>query len=55
MCFIELIATSHSWWSRAASEALLLSPLFCSHPFHRCVYVGDTDAWCEALSRSEEQ
>lgn len=26
-----------------------------SFPLHRCMYVGDTDAWCEAFSRSEEQ
>lgn len=36
-------------------KCCLLSSLFVFIPSRRCMYVGDTDAWCEAFSRSEEQ
>lgn len=60
---LDVLPGSHSWPPGARCEAIprrgvalpaKLTALF-SFPLHRCMYVGDTDAWCEAFSRSEEQ
>lgn len=48
-CFFGWLPQIPQLWGDC-SELTAVSP-----PPPRCVYVGDTDAWCEAFSRSEEQ